>query len=94
MFGFLLILGIDRNTVLRVSKVILKIVQDPDGNLLADARKLNVLILGQFIGNGINLVRTTDLSCIIAFSAFSFPISNRKIDQSDFFMILLDAKVQ
>jgi hypothetical protein len=94
VFGFLLIWSIEGNTVLRVSKFILKIVQDPHGDLLADARKLKVLILGQFIGNGINLVRTTHLSCIIAFSAFSLPIFNCKIDQSDVFMILLNAKVQ
>jgi hypothetical protein len=87
VFGFLLVWGIDGNTVLRVSKVILKIVQDLHGDLLADARKLKVLILGQLIGNGIDLLRSTDPSSKIAFSAFFFPIFNCKIDQFDFFMI-------
>ncbi len=44
MFRFLLIWSIEGNKVLRVSKLILKIVQDPHGDLLADARKLKVLI--------------------------------------------------
>jgi hypothetical protein len=94
VFGFLLVWGIDGNTVLRVSKFILKIVQYPHGDLLADARKLKVLILGQFIGNDINLLRSTDPSSKIAFRAFSFPIFNCKIDQFDFFMIWFDAKIQ